>query len=659
MSRAERISPANFWYSLGPTLYGLSVAGAMGNVDLGGVEALVFSALISAVDPVAVLAIFQEVGVLFNCLDAVTVVIYTMMVAFTTMKPITADQVGLGIAAFFCVSVGGLCIGIIFGILTALITKFTEEVRVVEPLALLGMAYMSYLMAEMVHFSGIISIIGCGLVQAQYAVANISSKSYTTVKYFSKMLRYAQLAYGGLRGAVCFSLVIMLDENVIPNKQMFVTTTLVVILFTVFIQGGTIKPLVKWLEIQSHKEEHLSLTSEINGTLIDQVMAGIEEIAGERGENYIKLLIYRYDEKYLKKWLQRSTTDGSNLFKVYEKIAIQDHYAHLYGASGTDDEKKIIRQNSFDPDQDELHLQIKKPVPIEPIPKKQPSKKKSTKASMKGPSCPFAPSIFDNAVKPKGKVSMIAQTLVGVGQTVASPLLMDSMQAAVTLRRALRDNYYNKFHQKYNPNLIRDDEQELGEQLRMRRLRARRLTMAALSPTTSNQSSRTDLSQIAEESSEAMGRTGHGDRSRSQSLANPSDLLVEKARQRRKQTMGKAQTTDDANLSQGAADASAVPLHPQLVALRSNGSVSSVDSERSSGSRSSMGDLEMKSAPLDTITESENDHDDQNGDQKDEQQPFLEDEDSVFGSPNQRRRQRQLAKEHKVDVDEEEPETVV
>ena len=43
-------------------------------------------------------------------------------------------------------------------------------------------------------------------------------------------------SYGGLRGAVCFSLVALLDEKEFHMKNMFVTTTLFVILFTVFIQ---------------------------------------------------------------------------------------------------------------------------------------------------------------------------------------------------------------------------------------------------------------------------------------------------------------------------------------------------------------------------------------------------------------------------------------
>lgn len=42
-------------------------------------------------------------------------------------------------------------------------------------------------------------------------------------------------AYGGLRGAVAFSLANMLDQTIDPRK-IFITTTLMVILFTGFIQ---------------------------------------------------------------------------------------------------------------------------------------------------------------------------------------------------------------------------------------------------------------------------------------------------------------------------------------------------------------------------------------------------------------------------------------
>ena len=44
------------------------------------------------------------------------------------------------------------------------------------------------------------------------------------------------MAYGGLRGAVGFSLVSMVNAEVIPPAQMFVTTTLAVVMFTIFFQ---------------------------------------------------------------------------------------------------------------------------------------------------------------------------------------------------------------------------------------------------------------------------------------------------------------------------------------------------------------------------------------------------------------------------------------
>ena len=46
------------------------------------------------------------------------------------------------------------------------------------------------------------------------------------------------MAYGGLRGAVGFSLVVMLrDSQIDPvTVRIFITTTLFIILFTVFIQ---------------------------------------------------------------------------------------------------------------------------------------------------------------------------------------------------------------------------------------------------------------------------------------------------------------------------------------------------------------------------------------------------------------------------------------
>lgn len=45
------------------------------------------------------------------------------------------------------------------------------------------------------------------------------------------------LAYGGLRGAICFALAFTLPDT-INRKNLFVTASIAVIIFTVFIQVG-------------------------------------------------------------------------------------------------------------------------------------------------------------------------------------------------------------------------------------------------------------------------------------------------------------------------------------------------------------------------------------------------------------------------------------
>ena len=53
-----------------------------------------------------------------------------------------------------------------FGKIQIMIIRVTvEEVRVLEPLIIFSLAYLSYITAGMFSWSPIISLIGCGLVQ--------------------------------------------------------------------------------------------------------------------------------------------------------------------------------------------------------------------------------------------------------------------------------------------------------------------------------------------------------------------------------------------------------------------------------------------------------------------------------------------------------------
>lgn len=120
-------------------------------------------------DPVAVLAVFEEIQVneilyivvfgesLLN--DAVTVVLYHMFESYSEMglSNILYTDILSGVASFFVVALGGTIIGVIWGFATGFVTRFTHEVRVIEPIFIFVMAYLAYLCAEIFHLSGILA----------------------------------------------------------------------------------------------------------------------------------------------------------------------------------------------------------------------------------------------------------------------------------------------------------------------------------------------------------------------------------------------------------------------------------------------------------------------------------------------------------------------
>lgn len=72
-----------------------------------------------------------------------------------------------GFASFIVVAIGGTLIGIIWGFLTGFVTRFTNHVRVIEPIFIFVMSYLAYLNAEIFHMSGILAWVDtfsfCGL----------------------------------------------------------------------------------------------------------------------------------------------------------------------------------------------------------------------------------------------------------------------------------------------------------------------------------------------------------------------------------------------------------------------------------------------------------------------------------------------------------------
>ena len=134
----------------------------MEDKELTATECLIFSSLISAVDPVAVLAIFEEIHVniglyflvfgesLFN--DGVTVVLYNTMITLLDIESVGPEDIVMATLSFFTVVFGGAMVGLLNGLLVSFITTFTKEVRVVEPLIIFSTTYTAFLFAELFHW---------------------------------------------------------------------------------------------------------------------------------------------------------------------------------------------------------------------------------------------------------------------------------------------------------------------------------------------------------------------------------------------------------------------------------------------------------------------------------------------------------------------------
>ncbi|KAK4810292.1 hypothetical protein QYF61_017339 [Mycteria americana] len=399
-------------FGIGFSLYGICQVKAFHLQDVSLLHNLLFGSLIAAVDPVAVLAVFEEIHVneklhilvfgesLLN--DAVTVVLYKLFRSFCEMPTIKSVDVFAGVGKFFVVGLGGVLVGLIFGMTAAFTTRFTKDIRVIEPLFVFLYSYLSYLTAEMFHLSGIVAIIACAMGMKRYVEANISLKSHTTVKYFMKMWSSVSdtlififlgvstigenhewnwpyicftvifcliwralgvlvltffvnrfhvntitskdqfiIAYGGLRGAICFSLVFLLPD--FPRKKLFIAATTVVILFTVFVQvktiwgspadvklifvfvvmlqGMTIRPLVDLLAVKRKRESAPTVGEQIHIRFLDHLLAGIEDISGHWGQYYWKDKLEYFNSKYLQKILLREYDQPkSSIVLLYEKL---------------------------------------------------------------------------------------------------------------------------------------------------------------------------------------------------------------------------------------------------------------------------------------------------------------------------------------------------
>ena len=132
---------------------------------------LVFGALIAATDPVAVTAIFRDLGLpkrlglltegesLLN--DATAIVVFTLLLEFA-LDPVRFSF-SQGVIEFARVSGVGLLVGFGLGYVAYHLIRQIDD-YLVETVLSVVLAYGSYLLAEQIHASGVLAVLASGLL---------------------------------------------------------------------------------------------------------------------------------------------------------------------------------------------------------------------------------------------------------------------------------------------------------------------------------------------------------------------------------------------------------------------------------------------------------------------------------------------------------------
>lgn len=279
--------------------------------------ALVFGALISPTDPVAVLSILKTVNMpqqleakiagesLFN--DGVGVVVFTIVLAVAFGSGHGGGHVDAKHIAelFFVEAGGGAILGLVTGWLAYKAMAMIDE-HAIEILITLGIVAGTYALAQRLHLSGPISVVVAGLLignkGAEYAMSD-KTRSYLfgfwemideilnsvlflligleililsssmngsfavvvllsiplvlfarliavliPLKFLGIFKSFTQgavpvLTWGGLRGGISVALALSIPE--VPEKALILSATYGVVIFSIIVQGLTMKTVVQ------------------------------------------------------------------------------------------------------------------------------------------------------------------------------------------------------------------------------------------------------------------------------------------------------------------------------------------------------------------------------------------------------------------------------
>ncbi|XP_075056183.1 sodium/hydrogen exchanger 7 isoform X2 [Mixophyes fleayi] len=169
-------------------------------------DCLFFGAIISATDPVTVLAIFNDLradvdlyALLFGesvLNDAVAIVLSSSIVSYqpTGENTHTFDAAAFfkSVGVFVGIFSGSFAMGVCTGVSTALISKFTKLhcFPLLETALFFLLSWSTFLLAEACSFTGVVAVLFCGITQAHYTYNNLSPESRDRTKQLFEVLHF-------------------------------------------------------------------------------------------------------------------------------------------------------------------------------------------------------------------------------------------------------------------------------------------------------------------------------------------------------------------------------------------------------------------------------------------------------------------------------------